>query len=379
MSYFLIIVIYMAFIGLGLPDSLLGSAWPGMSKDLSAPISYAGIISMIIAIGTVVSSLQCDRLLRKIGAAKITIISIIIMVAALFGFSISNSYFLLFLWAVPYGLGAGSIDAALNNYVAINYSSKHMNWLHCMWGVGASLGPYIISYALRTNGGWKFGYRYVGVLQIIIVIFVFLSLPAWKKNESVDKSDESMENLTFIDILKIKGVKELMIVMFCYCALEQTIGLWAGSYFNIYLGFDVDIAARLAAFSFIGVTIGRAVSGFVSIKLNDEKMIFLGCIIIFIGIILMIFKISIIGFCVTGLGCAPIYPGIIHQTPSLFGKNRSQAIIGILMASAYTGIFIMPPIFGFIAKNISMSILPYYLLITGAVMFSFYYKIIKIK
>ncbi|WP_321994478.1 MFS transporter [Clostridium butyricum] len=368
MIHLLLAVIYLSFISLGLPDSLLGSAWPAMYSEFGVPVSYAGIISMIIAAGTILSSLQSDRLTRKLGTGKVTAISVAMTAVALFGFSFSNSFWILCFWAIPYGLGAGSVDASLNNYVALNYASRHMSWLHCMWGVGASLGPYIMGYAMTGGQGWNSGYGYIAVLQIVLTIILIFSLPLWK-NRTEEKNENSVnaKTLTLKEIIKISGAKEIMITFFCYCALEQTTGLWASSYLTLHKGISADKAASFASMFFIGITIGRAFSGFITMKLSDSKMIRLGQGVAAIGIITLMLPfgeyISLIGLIMIGLGCAPIYPCIIHSTPEYFGADKSQAIIGVQMASAYIGTLLMPPIFGLIAEYINVSLYPVYLFI----------------
>ncbi|WP_455790849.1 MFS transporter [Clostridium butyricum] len=368
MIHLLLAVIYLSFISLGLPDSLLGSAWPAMYSEFGVPVSYAGIISMIIAAGTILSSLQSDRLTRKLGTGKVTAISVAMTAVALFGFSFSNSFWILCFWAIPYGLGAGSVDASLNNYVALNYASRHMSWLHCMWGVGASLGPYIMGYAMTGGQGWNSGYGYIAVLQIVLTIILIFSLPLWKNRaEEKNADDVNAKTLTLKEIIKISGAKEIMITFFCYCALEQTAGLWASSYLTLHKGISADKAARFASMFFIGITIGRAFSGFITMKLSDSKMIRLGQGVAAIGIITLMLPfgeyISLIGLIMIGLGCAPIYPCIIHSTPEYFGADKSQAIIGVQMASAYIGTLLMPPIFGLIAEYINVSLYPVYLFI----------------
>ena len=363
MIHLLLAVIYLSFISLGLPDSLLGSAWPAMYSEFGVPVSYAGIISMIIAAGTILSSLQSDRLTRKLGTGKVTAISVAMTAVALFGFSFSNSFWILCFWAIPYGLGAGSVDASLNNYVALNYASRHMSWLHCMWGVGASLGPYIMGYAMTGGQGWNPGYGYIAVLQIVLTIILIFSLPLWKNRAEEKNADYvNAKTLTLKEIIKISGAKEIMITFFCYCALEQTTGLWASSYLTLHKGISADKAASFASMFFIGITIGRAFSGFITMKLSDSKMIRLGQGVAAIGIITLMLPfgeyISLIGLIMIGLGCAPIYPCIIHSTPEYFGADKSQAIIGVQMASAYIGTLLMPPIFGLIAEYINVSLYP---------------------
>ena len=375
MFHILLVIIYLAFISLGLPDSLLGAAWPSIYPELNVPVSYAGIISMIIALGTIVSSLQSDRLTRKLGTGKVTAISVAMTAAALFGFSISHSFVLLCLIAVPYGLGAGSVDASLNNYVALHYKSRHMSWLHCMWGIGAATGPYVMGYALTNGMGWNSGYRIIGLLQVVLTVILFLSLPLWKgrpQTESEGNSSGVSKALSLKEVLHISGAKEIMVCFFCYCAVEQTTGLWASCYLTIFKGISTETAARYASLFFIGITIGRAISGFITMKLNDAQMVRLGQGIIALGILIMLVPagntLSFAGLILIGLGCAPVYPCLLHSTPAHFGAERSQAVIGVQMASAYVGTCLMPPLFGLIANYVSVSLLPLYLLILLACM-----------
>lgn len=371
MFQLLLIIIYLAFISLGLPDSLLGSAWPAMYQEFSVPVSYAGGISIIIAIGTIISSLQSDRLTKKFGTGKVTAVSVLMTAVALLGFSISHSYAILCLWAIPYGLGAGSVDASLNNYVALHYASRHMSWLHCMWGIGASLGPYIMGYALTGGQSWNMGYRYIAMIQITLTFILIISLPLWKKQGTgvANQADETSQNkpLSLRQIIKLTGAKEIMITFFCYCALEQTTGLWASSFLVLHRGLSAETAAGFASLFFIGITVGRAFSGFLTMKLSDIQMIRLGQGLILLGIIFLILPFgnisALLGLIFIGLGCAPIYPSIIHSTPEHFGADNSQAVIGVQMASAYVGTCLMPPIFGFIANHISVSLFPLYLLV----------------
>ena len=363
MFQLLLAIIYISFISLGLPDSLLGSAWPSIYPEINVPVSYAGIISMIIAFGTIVSSLQSDRLTKKLGTGKVTVISVAMTAVALLGFSFSRSFLSLCFWAIPYGLGAGSVDASLNNYVALHYESRHMSWLHCMWGIGAATGPYVMSYTLTKGMGWNSGYRIIGILQVVLSSVLFLSLHLWK-NSSQNETDENTKPLTLKEIFKITGVREVMLCFFCYCAIEQTAGLWASTYLTLARGLSAELAAAYASRFYIGITIGRALSGFITMKLNDRQMIRLGEVLIAIGIALMLLPSgSLIGLIVIGLGCAPIYPCIIHSTPDHFGADKSQAIIGVQMASAYVGTLAMPPLFGLLAQNISIRLFPFYLLI----------------
>lgn len=368
MIQLLLAIIYLAFISLGLPDALLGSAWPTMYKEFSVPVSYSGGIFMIIAVGTIISSLQSDRLTKKFGTGKVTVASVLMTAVALFGFSISHSYALLCLWAIPYGLGAGSVDASLNNYVALHYASRHMSWLHCMWGIGASLGPYIMGNTLTNGQSWNLGYRYIAILQIVLTAVLLLSLPLWNRKSNASCGNETVKekSLSLRQVFSIPGAKEIMITFFCYCALEQTTNLWASSYLVLYQGLSPEAAASLASLFFIGITVGRFLSGFLTFKLSDTQMIRLGQGFIAAGIFSLFLPLgkitSLLGLILIGLGCAPIYPLIIHSTPANFDKERSQAMIGVQMASAYVGTCLMPPVFGFIANHISVSLFPVYML-----------------
>ncbi len=375
MFHLLLAIIYLAFISLGLPDALLGSAWPTMYTEFGVPVSYAGIISMIIALGTIISSLQSDRLTRRFGTGKVTAVSVGITAAALLGFSYTHSFWLLCLWAVPYGLGAGSVDASLNNYVALHYKSRHMSWLHCMWGVGATAGPYIMGFALSSGQKWNSGYLYIAVLQIILTGILVFSLPLWKGRSAGGETDSAAEGkaLSLGEIIRISGAREIMLCFFCYCALEQTSGLWASSYLTLFKSIPAETAARFAGLFYIGITVGRALSGFLTMKLNDVQMIRLGQGIIAAGILTLFLPgpafLSLAGLILIGLGCAPVYPCIIHSTPAHFGADKSQAVIGVQMASAYIGTCIMPPIFGLIANHISVGLFPLYLLLILLIMF----------
>lgn len=382
MFHLLLALIYLAFISLGLPDSLLGSAWPTIYRELDVPLSYASIVFAIISLGTVISSLESDRVTRRFGTGLVTAVSVAMTACALFGFSISRSFIALCLIAVPYGLGAGSVDASLNNYVALHYESRHMSWLHCMWGVGATLGPYIMGSILTGGGTWQGGYRVIFAIQIVLSAILFLSLPLWKKSANAGEEEKRDDRpLRLSEIVKIPGAKELMLCFFCYCALEQTTGLWAASYLTLSKGISADLAASLAGLFFIGITAGRAVSGFVTFKLNDSQMIKLGMGIIAAGVLMLLLPLgkmlALAGFVIIGLGCAPIYPCVIHSTPEHFGEDRSQAVIGVQMASAYIGIFIMPPVFGLIAQYISVSLFPWFIGIIEAVMVLMYLKLEK--
>ena len=370
----LLAIIYISFISLGLPDALLGSAWPTMCLEFSVPVSYAGAVSMTISAGTIISSLLSDRLTRRFGTGVVTAVSVGMTALALFGFSITKSYWLLLLWAVPYGLGAGAVDAALNNYVALHYASRHMSWLHCMWGLGASLGPYIMGWALTGGQGWSMGYRTISILQVVLTAVLLLSVPMWRKRtvETGEETEAQSAALSLRQIVKIPGAAEVLIAFLCYCAAEQTAILWGSTYLVRQLGVDEETAASLGTLVVTGITLGRAANGFLTYKLNDRNLIRLGQCIMVLGITAMLLPLgkygAMAGLVLIGLGCAPIYPCVIHSTPEHFGAENSQALIGVQMASAYVGTLAMPALFGLIANHISVALLPVYLAVITVVM-----------
>ncbi|EIK80943.1 hypothetical protein CGSMWGv1400E_04600 [Gardnerella vaginalis 1400E] len=375
----LLAIIYLAFISLGLPDALLGSAWPTMSYDIGAQISWAGGISMVISAGTIASALLSDRMTKRFGAGKVTFVSVALTALALLGFSFAPNYIVLILLAIPYGLGAGGVDAALNNYVALHYESRHMSWLHCMWGIGASAGPYVMGFALSHGFGWSAGYQYIAIVQVILTVILFISLPLWNNrkahelSKSIQISKEYSKTLSFAEVLRIPGAKNILIMFFCYCAIEQTAGLWASSYMVLYGSVSHVVAAGWASLFYVGITAGRFISGFLTMRFNDETMIRLGQLVMILGILVLLLPLPnhialVAGFVIIGLGCAPTYPCVIHSTPHYFGADKSQAIVGMQMASAYIGSMLMPAIFGFIGQNVSMSLLPAYLIILLSIM-----------
>lgn len=363
----LLLLIYLAFISLGLPDSLLGSAWPVIHQELQVPLSYAGAVTMIISFGTICSSLMSERLTKKLGVNIVTVCSVLLTAIALYGFSTASAFWMLCLWGIPYGLGAGAIDAALNNYVALHYNSRHMSWLHCFWGVGTIISPYIMSYALTTSV-WQNGYRMVSFLQMGITVILLVTLPVWKVNRKAN--EQKAEQAAVIGIrgaLRIKGVPQLLLGFFSYCSLESTLLLWSSSYLVGAKGVTAQKAAAFASLFCIGITAGRFLSGLVTEKLGDYNLIRIGTGILLLGCIAMILPLktdvaALGGLVVMGLGCAPVYPSIIHATPDNFGAQNSQAIIGIQMASAYVGSTFMPPVFGLIANHISVALMPFFVL-----------------
>lgn len=374
-------IIYMSFISLGLPDALLGAAWPAVHVEFHVPVSYMGFVGVLISGSTVVSSLMADHINQRFGTGKVTAVSTAITAAALIGFGISTEFWHLLVLAVPYGMGAGSIDAALNNYVALHYESRHMSWLHCMWGIGASTGPFVMGAVLTVGQSWNVGYLVIAMIQSLLTVVLFLTLPMWKNSVS-SPSGEQRKPLSLRSIVSIPGAKEVMVAFFCYCGLELTAGSWASSYFVLKDGLSAEEAAGYASLFYIGITAGRAISGFITMKLNDTQMIRLGMGIIGFGIVWMLLPFgkfaTIAGLLFVGLGCAPIYPCIIHATPAHFGQERSQALIGVQMASAYVGNCTVTPFFGFLAGIIGVWLLPVYLLVVLGLMFVMHERLTRI-
>ena len=387
----LLLMIYLAFVSLGLPDALLGSAWPIMYQEFAVPVSYSGTVFMIICGGTILSSLNSEKLNRRFGTGKITAISVFLTAIALFGFSISHSFLMLCLFAIPYGLGAGSVDAALNHYVALHYSSRHMSWLHCMWGLGASVGPYIMGFVLQRGEPWNRGYLIVSIIQFILAIILFCSLSLWKKNPeeltenaaSTAKQEAPKQRaLSLREVFAIPGAKESLASFYGYCALEQTVGLWAGSFMVLALGMEEKLAASYVALFYFGITFGRFLSGFFTMKWKDEQLVLGGSAIVFFGIFLLFTPWSkamvLPALILIGLGCAPVYPSVIHSTPYNFGVEHSSALIGAQMASAYVGTLIMPPLFGVLGRSFSMKLFPYYSMFLLLLMIFAYRRMLQV-
>lgn len=374
MTSILLVIIYIAFISLGLPDSLLGSAWPSMYGEFNVSVSYAGIVSMIIAGGTIVSSLFSDKLIRRFGTGMLTLISVAMTAVALFGFSFSSAFWHLCLWSIPYGLGAGSVDAALNNFVALHYKSRHMSWLHCFWGIGATTGPYIMGLCLTNGLRWNSGYMVIGIIQFALVICLIPALPLWRSKKKAEDSQAALpKELRLSDTIKLPGAKAILTAFFCYCALEATTGLWASSYMVLHKGIDAQTAAKWASLFYLGITIGRFVCGFITDRLGDRAMVRIGQAIAGLGTLLLLLPFgntaTLAALILIGLGCAPIYPCLLHQTPDNFGADKSQAIMGMQMACAYVGTTLIPPLFGLIAEHISIRLYPLYLIIFVVIMF----------
>lgn len=361
----LLAVIYLVFISLGLPDSLLGSGWPTMRLVFDQPLSAAGMVSMIITGGTICSSLLSERLTAKLSTRGVTVASVFLSAAALFGFSVSTRFWMLCLWAVPYGLAAGCIDSAINNYVALHYRSRHMSWLHCFWGVGTVISPCVMSWALR-HSGWQLGYRTVALMQLAIGVVLVLTLPVWNIHRDEAQTARAGQVLGIRGALKIKGAPSLFVGFFAYCGAEGTSILWASSYLAGERGFSAQRAAASAAVLYVGITVGRFVSGFIADKVGDRGMIRLGTGVIAAALAVLALPGggelgALLGLGLLGLGNAPVYPAIIHATPANFGAENSQGIIGMQMASAYVGSTLMPPLFGLIANRTGLGWMPLFL------------------
>jgi fucose permease len=374
MATYILVIIYMAFISLGLPDSLLGVTWPIMRLDLEASLGSAGIISMVISGGTIVSSFMSGRVLKRFGTGKVTAVSVLMTACALLGISFTPMFLWLIVLAIPLGLGAGAVDAGLNAYIANHYKSYHMSWLHCFWGVGAMTGPIIMSQFIKGESSWRKGYLIVAAIQFVLVIILIFALPLWDKSRQTGNSDQG-NNEKELDIkeakpedaknrspIRIKGVKPVLLIFLLYCATESTLGLWGSSFLVNTKELSVSLAAQWVAMYYGGITLGRFLSGFLTLKLNNRTLIRLGQIILLIGALLFILPfsdyLSLAGFVLAGLGCAPIYPCMLHETPVRFGKENSQSLMGIQMAIAYTGSTFLPPVFGFIASSTTMAIFP---------------------
>ncbi len=379
----LLAVIYAAFISLGLPDALLGAAWPIMHAQMEVPLSYAGVVTFVIAMGTVVSALMSDRITLRLGAGKVTALSVGLTAFALLGFSFSTEYWMLLVFAIPYGLGAGSVDAALNNYVALHYSSRHMSWLHCMWGIGCSIGPSIMGWALTAGvANWPMGYRVVGLIQLGLTALIVLSLPLWKGRAGQTQEDGApVKPMSIRELAVLPGAKEIMVTFFCYCALESTAGLWASSFLAFHHGLDKETAAACASLFYIGITLGRAANGFIAERFSDTALTRAGFVLMALGVVTLLLPLGKIaamaGLIILGCGCAPTYPCIIHATPIRFGKEKSQAFIGVQMASAYLGTTLMPPLFGLIANHISVGLYPAYMAVILLLMVLMHERVVK--
>lgn len=365
----LLIIIYLAFISLGLPDALLGSSWTIMHSELGVSIEFAGVIAMIISGGSIISSLLASRIIQRFETGRVIVVSVGMTAVAIIGFSLSSSIWLLIFFAIPLGLGAGAVDATLNNFVALHYKPRHMNLLHCFWGVGAAGGPLILAFLLSRNGSWRGGYMTVGVLQVLLVAILIMTLPMWKKlgTESGEQLGENNEFISNRKAFGIKGVKLVLITFLLYCSLEAGTGLWAASYLTTQRSITPADAALWTSLYYGGITVGRFLSGMIADKIKGETLIRGGLGITMIGVLMLLLPLPTAfcmpGLILIGLGCAPIFPSMIQLTPTRFGKGASQSIIGLSMAFAYVGCTFMPPLIGSVSTFSSMKILPYALLL----------------
>ena len=375
MATILLIIIYLAFISLGLPDSMLGAAWPVAYAQLGAPVSYAGFVSIGITIGTVVSSLISVRVIRKFGTGGVTAACVLLTASALLGISFTHSFVVLLLLAIPLGLGGGAIDAALNNYVALHYKASHMSFLHSFWGVGATISPLIMSQFLKQNGNWQGGYRFVSIIQMSLAAIMFITLPLWGKvsHAGVDELHGGPIEIDNRAAIKKRGAIFAVLSFFFYCAGEASVGLWAATYFVSVRGVDPSVAASWGSLFFFGIMGGRMISGLLAMRVKERTLINIGLMIAVLGALLLALPLpplfSLAGLLLFGLGCAPVFPNLIHITPQRFGANYSQAIIGLQMASAYVGATLMPPVVGWVGQSIGFTGLPYYLLACIALLY----------
>lgn len=371
MATFLLIMIYLAFISLGLPDSLLGAAWPVMRGDLDAPLASAGWIGMIVSAGTIVSSLVGGKLTDRLGVGKIAFISSLLTASALLGMGLSPSLFWLLLLAVPLGIGAGAVDSGLNHYVSLNYKAHHMSWLHCFWGVGATLGPILMSYAIDSRDSWRDGYTGVALIQFLLAAALLVTLPLWRRaggqthEMAAAAASEEMPGETGGRPLRIPGVPYALLAFLFYCAAETTVGLWGGSYLVNVRGMEPGQAARWVSLYYAGITAGRFLTGFATLRIGNRTLIRTGQAAALAGAALLLLPLpdglSPLGLVLIGLGFAPIFPCMLHETPARFGKKASGAIMGYQMAVAYTGSTLFPPLLGWIASHAGIGIFPYFL------------------
>ena len=374
MATLLLIVIYIAFIGLGVPDSLFGTVWPAIYTDLNLPVSWASIVTIIVSCGTITSSLLSSWLISRFRTGKITAVSTLMTALALLGFSCSDSMLWLCLCAIPLGLGAGSIDTALNNYVALHYKASHMNFLHCFYGIGVSLSPYLMSLAL-SKGTWEGGYRAVFWFQLAIAALTVLALPLWKKVRHAQNGEEEEETprvLSFPALMKMPKVRMACLVFIGYCALEYTCGTWGSTFLVNAKGAAADTAARMVTFYYVGLALGRFLSGVLAGRLHSRQLVKIGQMILLAAVVSLFLPLPF-AFCSVslffiGLGNGPIFPNMLHLTPELFGKDLSQAVIGAEMATSYIGVLLAPALFGLIAQNVTAALFPVYLLVLYALM-----------
>ena len=364
----LLVIIYVSFISLGLPDTILGSVWPVIRESLNAPLELAGYLSMTVTVGTVISSACCDAVVSRFGTGKVTAVSVAMTAAALLGFSLSPNAACLFLCAVPLGLGAGCVDAALNNYVALHFEARHMSWLHCFWGIGASAGPMLVSLALRSGGTWRSGYGIISVLQFGLCLVLFATLRLWKRGgKAAAETEEETVAVPKGELLRTRGVPAVLLGLIFYNAAEATAGLWGASFLHERFGVSAADAAVTSTVIFASITVGRLLSGFAAKRFSDEALIRAGEAACLTGAAMVLLSgtswMALVGVGLLGLGLAPIYPSMLHQTPRRFGAARSQSVMGLEMAFAFLGSTCFPPIFGILAGRLGTQLYPWYLLV----------------
>lgn len=379
----LLIIIYVVFIGLGLPDSVLGTAWPAMYPDLNLPVGNASILTIIMSVCTALASYFSARLINKFGTGLVTAVSTLLTALSLLGFSLANSMLFLCLVGIPLGLGAGAIDSALNNYVATRYKSTHMNFLHAFYGVGVMISPLILSITLHGNGGWRDGYLFVFAIQAVIFIASIIALPLWKKVKEQTPAHENYTpiTLTLKQMVKMPAVKMAWIVFFSTCALEFTCGTWGATYLVNSVGITESTAAIYLMLYYAGITSSRFISGLISTKVSAKNIVFTGSAIIAVGILVLIFPLPTtikgLGLLLIGLGNGPTFPNLTYLTPSFFGKDISQSIVGTIMVACNLGICLMPPVFGLLAQYVNIGLLPYFLAVLFIIMLVFEITYIK--
>lgn len=369
----LLIIIFITFIGVGLPDSVLGTAWPAIYREFNLPVSLAGYISATVSACTIISSLISSKVINKFGTGVVSAVSTLMTAAALLGFAFTDNAVFFFLLAIPLGLGAGSIDTALNNFVALHYSASKMNFLHCFYGIGVAASPYVMSLALGADDNWRKGYIIIGFIQFVIALIAVLSLPLWKKAKKKDESDNPTppKTLTLSQLFKMPAVRMSCFAFFSYCAMELCAGSWSSTYFVNIKGLSSDKAAQIAMLFYIGLASGRFLSGIVAQKIGRWRIIRIATLILFGAIIMFILPLPVpvaaFALFFIGLGCGPVFPNLTHLTPENFGADISQSVIGVQQASSYTGIMLMPWLFGILAQTISSALFPFYLLFLFAI------------
>jgi len=380
-SVIILLLIYLTFICFGLQDPVLGSAWPSIHEAINIPLSYAGYISMIIAAGRLISSILGVKVIGRIGTGLTSSLSALLLCVSLFGYSFSSSFSQLCIWSLPLSLALGFVDVALNNHVALHYKSKHINWLHCFWSIGASIGPVIMSFYLAGENNWNLGFRTIGIILCFLTVILFAALPLWKKNDALIASggavsrNAEIKKINYRELFSAPGINHSLIIFFCYISIQMTIVLWGSSFLVMEKNIVPTTAVIWISIYYIGLTSGRIISGFMTIKLNNRNMVRIGYAVIACGIIALLLPFSgflAAGFLVLGLGCAPVYPCLIHETPNFFGREKSQAVIGLQMASGNAGLLVIPPLFGKIASLINFKIFPFFLaalLVTSIIMF----------